>query len=93
MPPIIPIDDDKVVCAAPTLEQNVEAHLQHYFAAHQELPPPGLYDRILPLVEKPLLEMTLKATGGNQVKAAYILGMNRNTLRKKIAELGIKISG
>jgi two-component system nitrogen regulation response regulator GlnG len=43
-------------------------------------------------VEKPLIEMTLEATEGNQLKAAYVLGINRNTLRKKITELGIKIS-
>ena len=78
-----------------TLEKNVEEHLKNYFAAHCEenfgdgLPPSGLYYRILPLVEKPLIEMTLAATGGNQLKAASVLGINRNTLRKKIAELGI----
>lgn len=75
-----------------TLEQNVMAHLQNYFAAHDDgqLPPSGLYERILPLIEKPLIEMTLRATGGNQVKAAYVLGINRNTLRKKMAELKIQ---
>ncbi|NCY23543.1 MAG: nitrogen regulation protein NR(I) [Alphaproteobacteria bacterium] len=76
-----------------TLEKSVEAHLRQYFAAHtaDELPPPGLYDRILPLVEKPLIEMTLRATGGNQLKAAFVLGINRNTLRKKIQELAIDV--
>ncbi|MDX1974054.1 MAG: nitrogen regulation protein NR(I) [Rickettsiales bacterium] len=76
-----------------TLEKSVEGHLKQYFDAHSHdgLPPPGLYDRILPLVEKPLIEMTLRATGGNQVKAAFILGINRNTLRKKIAELHIEV--
>ncbi len=75
-----------------TLEQNVRAHLQQYFDSHagDQLPPPGLYERILPLVEKPLIEMTLRATAGNQVKAAFVLGINRNTLRKKIAELHIQ---
>ena len=72
----------------------MRTHLEQYFAAHSgdRLPPPGLYDRILPLIEKPLIEMTLAATGGNQVKAAQVLGINRNTLRKKIAELGISLS-
>jgi two-component system, NtrC family, nitrogen regulation response regulator GlnG len=76
-----------------TLEKNVEEHLRQYFSAHtgDSLPPPGLYDRILPLVEKPLIEMTLRATGSNQIKAAFILGINRNTLRKKITELGIEL--
>ncbi|MDE3059769.1 MAG: nitrogen regulation protein NR(I) [Pseudomonadota bacterium] len=78
---------------APTLEKNVEAHLKQYFASHSgdDLPPPGLYDRILPLVEKPLIEMTLRATNGNQVKAAYVLGINRNTLRKRIGELKVDV--
>ncbi len=76
-----------------TLEKSVEAHLRQYFAAHtgDNLPAPGLYDRILPLVEKPLIEMTLRATGGNQIKAAFVLGINRNTLRKKINELAIDV--
>ncbi len=76
-----------------TLAKTVEAHLREYFAAHggEELPPPGLYDRLLPLIEKPLIEMTLRATGGNQLKAAFVLGINRNTLRKKITDLGINI--
>lgn len=74
-----------------TLEKNVEEHLRQYFAAHVngQLPAPGLYGRILPLLERPLIEMTLRATGGNQVKAASILGINRNTLRKKMNELRI----
>lgn len=84
----------KPAMPAQTLQRNVEEHLRNYFDAHHGstgdgLPPSGLYDRILPLVEKPLLEITLKATGNNQLKTAYILGINRNTLRKKITELGI----
>lgn len=76
-----------------TLERDARAHLAQYFAAHtnNQLPAPGLYDRILPLVEKPLIEMTLIATHGNQIKAAHILGINRNTLRKKIGLLKIDI--
>jgi two-component system nitrogen regulation response regulator GlnG len=76
-----------------TIEQDIRAHLKLYFSAHGvgELPPAGLYDRILPLFERPLLEMTLQATGGNQLKAAHVLGINRNTLRKKITELQIDI--
>ena len=76
-----------------TLEKNVEAHLRQYFAAHTggHLPAPGLYGRVLPLMEKPLIEMTLRATGGNQIRAASVLGINRNTLRKKIRALGIDV--
>lgn len=76
--------------AQETLEGDVEAHLRLYFAAHShEPPPPGLYARILPLVERPLLRAALAAAHGNQVKAARILGINRNTLRKKMKALGL----
>jgi two-component system nitrogen regulation response regulator GlnG len=74
-----------------TLTQLVERHLQSYFAAHADgLPPPGLYERVLEEVEAPLIRLTLTATRGNQVRAAEILGLNRNTLRKKINDLGIE---
>jgi two-component system nitrogen regulation response regulator GlnG len=54
------------------------------------LPADGLYDRVLAEVEAPLINLTLEATRGNQIKAASILGINRNTLRKKIQTLGLK---
>ncbi|HKZ47101.1 MAG TPA: helix-turn-helix domain-containing protein, partial [Thermodesulfobacteriota bacterium] len=50
-----------------------------------------LYATIVPFMERPLIRLVLKKTGGNQVKTAELLGINRNTLRKKIKELGIKI--
>ncbi|MBV9835597.1 MAG: sigma 54-interacting transcriptional regulator, partial [Alphaproteobacteria bacterium] len=75
-----------------TLTEAVERHLRDYFAAHREgLPPNGLYDRILADMERPLLALTLGATRGNQVKAAQLLGLNRNTLRKKIRELDVQV--
>ena len=74
------------------LAQSVERHLKSYFAAHGDsLPAPGLYDRILHEIERPLLQLTLDATRGNQVRAADVLGLNRNTLRKKIRELDIPV--
>jgi two-component system nitrogen regulation response regulator GlnG len=70
----------------------VENHLRDYFAAHQnDLPTAGVYDRVLREVERPLITLTLAATRGNQIKAAEVLGLNRNTLRKKIRELDIPI--
>ncbi len=70
----------------------VERHLRRYFAAHGDrLPPAGLYDRIVREVERPLLELSLSATRGNQVRAAHLLGVNRNTLRKKIRDLDIQV--
>ncbi len=75
-----------------SLAQNVENQLAEYFAAHNgSLPATGLYDRILKEIEKPLITLTLQETRGNQVKAAQVLGLNRNTLRKKIKELEIPV--
>ncbi len=76
-----------------SLSGAVEMHLKQYFSLHVgELPPDGLYLRILHEVEKPLINMALQATNGNQLQAAKLLGINRNTLRKKIAELDISVS-
>ena len=70
-----------------------ERHLRDYFEAHKGgLPPGGLYDRVLREVERPLIVLSLSATRGNQVKAAQLLGLNRNTLRKKIRQLDIEVS-
>jgi two-component system, NtrC family, nitrogen regulation response regulator GlnG len=72
------------------LSQTVRAHLNQYFDYHDDgLPPPGLYQRILREIERPLIQKVLQVTGGNQLKAAEMLGLNRNTLRKKIKELEI----
>jgi len=69
-------------------------HIDRYFRAHDDdLPPTGLYTRVMAEVEKPLIEETLRSTAGNQLKAADVLGLNRNTLRKKIRELGITLTG
>ncbi|SOH93677.1 two-component system, NtrC family, nitrogen regulation response regulator GlnG [Monaibacterium marinum] len=73
--------------------QAIETHLERYFALHgDDLPPPGLYDRILREVEMPLIALALSATRGNQVRTAELLGINRNTLRKKIRELDIPVT-
>ena len=57
----------------------------------EDLPPPGLYHRILRDIEEPLIGAALAATRGNQIKAAELLGVNRNTLRKKIRDLDIQV--
>jgi two-component system, NtrC family, nitrogen regulation response regulator GlnG len=70
----------------------LEGHLARYFGEFGNgLPPPGLYQRILREVEVPLISAALGATRGNQIKAAELLGLNRNTLRKKIRELDIHV--
>lgn len=74
------------------LSAAVERHLREYFSAHKDgIPAAGLYDRILREVERPLLSLSLTATRGNQIKAAHMLGLNRNTLRKKIRDLDIQV--
>jgi two-component system nitrogen regulation response regulator GlnG len=74
------------------LSTAAERHLRDYFNAHKGgLPPAGLYDRVLREIERPLIQLTLGATRGNQLRAAQLLGLNRNTLRKKIRELEIEI--
>src|SRR6476619_997041 len=69
----------------------VERNLTRYFGSFDNgLPPPGLYHRILREVEYPLLSAALAATRGNQIRAADLLGLNRNTLRKKIRDLDLQ---
>jgi two-component system nitrogen regulation response regulator GlnG len=71
--------------ASEGLSEFAESFLADYFAGFgRELPPPGLYNRILAQIEVPLINSALVATSGNQIKAAELLGINRNTLRKKI---------
>ena len=75
------------------LGASVGRHLRRYFDLHGgQLPPPGLYQRILREIELPLIEIALDATGGNQAKCADLLGINRNTLRKKITDLEIHVT-
>jgi len=75
------------------LAETVARQLKSYFAAHEGgIPPAGLYDRVLHEIERPLISLTLDATNGNQIKAAAVLGVNRNTLRKKIRILDIPIT-
>jgi two-component system nitrogen regulation response regulator GlnG len=75
------------------LAASIANHLKRYFDLHGgALPPPGLYGRILREVELPLIEISLDATAGNQARCADLLGINRNTLRKKITELDIRVT-
>ena len=75
------------------LAHAIEAHLRRYFDLHGDsLPPDGLYDRVLKEMELPLIALSLSATRGNQVRTAELLGINRNTLRKKIKDLDIRVT-
>ena len=88
-----PSQDSSSAVEGEGLSATVDRHLRDYFTSHGEsLPPPGVYDRVLREVERPLITLTLEATRGNQIKAAQILGLNRNTLRKKIRDLDIPVT-
>jgi two-component system, NtrC family, nitrogen regulation response regulator GlnG len=90
-PSLVPLAKEEPA-AEDKLSLAVERYLSKYFAHFDSgLPPPGLYHRILREVEYPLLSAALAATRGNQIRAADLLGVNRNTLRKKIRELEIQV--
>ena len=72
------------------LEQWLDKSIRQYVSAMDEESNGHLHELIMGGIEKPLVQIVLKETGGNQTQAANILGVNRNTLRKKIAEYKIK---
>ena len=74
---------------AMVIDQYLERYLESFGAA---LPPDGLFHRFSNLVERPLLRSAMTAAKGNQIRAAKLLGINRNTLRKKLSDLGIEAS-
>jgi two-component system nitrogen regulation response regulator GlnG len=87
------IEPLKGIAEGEKLSASVARHLQRYFDLHGgQLPPPGVYQRILREIETPLIEIALDATGGNQARCADLLGINRNTLRKKITDLDIRVT-
>ncbi len=70
----------------------VERHIRQFLSASRDgMPMRDIYDQVIAEVERPLIQMTLSATRGNQIKAAAMLGLNRNTLRKKIRDLDIPV--
>jgi two-component system nitrogen regulation response regulator GlnG len=74
-----------------SLEAIVEAKLRSSMNGIEKLDKGDIYDRVLEQVERPLIRYVLEKTRGNQVRAADIMGINRNTLRKKINDLGIQV--
>ena len=87
-----PAEEAAAAAGPEPLARAVERHIRVFLAAHDDgLAPSGIYDQVLAEVERPLIQMTLAATRGNQIKAAAMLGLNRNTLRKKIRDLEIPV--
>jgi two-component system nitrogen regulation response regulator GlnG len=86
-----PVEDDGTEVSEP-LAQAMERHIRQFLTAHEEgLVGNDIYDRVIAEVERPLIQLTLVATRGNQIKAAAMLGLNRNTLRKKIRDLEVPV--
>lgn len=73
-----------------TIEQAVVRNLEQYFADLDGAKPHALHEMVLQAVERPLLKFALDRAGGNQSTAADLLGINRNTLRKKLTDYGIR---
>ena len=90
---IAPEEADVNALEGSKISRSVELHLSHYFRSlGHSLPAPGLYQTVLREVEVPLINMTLSLCNGNQIKAANLLGINRNTLRKKIKDYDLVIT-
>ncbi|MDO5356809.1 MAG: helix-turn-helix domain-containing protein [Conchiformibius sp.] len=73
----------------PDIAECIELNIQRYFQDLDGETPCDVYEMVLVQVEKPLLQGVLRECGGNQRKAAEVLGLNRNTLRKKLAQYGL----
>jgi two-component system nitrogen regulation response regulator GlnG len=90
--PVGQASEGEVYAGGEDLGQAVERHIRQVLAGSSDgMPTRDIYDQVLAEVERPLIKMTLAATRGNQIKAAAMLGLNRNTLRKKIKDLEIPV--
>jgi two-component system nitrogen regulation response regulator GlnG len=90
---ILPVVAARVPLEDLAFEEMVKSKLAVLLARIDGYPVHDLYDKVLARVERPLFDLVLAHTGGNQLKAAEILGLNRNTLRKKLADLGLRAKG
>ncbi|MDX2089923.1 MAG: sigma 54-interacting transcriptional regulator [Kofleriaceae bacterium] len=87
---ILPVVAARVPLEDLAFEEMVKAKLTGLLARIDGYPVHDLHEKVLARVERPLFDLVLAHTGGNQLKAAEILGLNRNTLRKKLADLGMQ---
>ena len=72
-----------------TLQEAVTSNLEKYFEDLDNTQPGLIYDMVLSAVEKPMLEVVMRHAGGNQLRASAMLGINRNTLSKKLTTYGL----
>lgn len=94
-PPIFTLDHEAISGKSfenMALEDIVGQKIGHFFERMGRVEPAGVYKTVISQVERPLIEKSLRWAEGNQLKAARALGINRNTLRKKIKELGIRLT-
>jgi two-component system, NtrC family, nitrogen regulation response regulator GlnG len=87
---VLPKVAERVPLEEMAFEEMVKAKLAGFLERMDGYPVHDLYEKVVQRVERPLLELVLQHTGGNQVKAAELLGLNRNTLRKKLADLDLE---
>jgi Fis family transcriptional regulator, factor for inversion stimulation protein len=73
----------------PNIDEVVANNLERYFRDLEGERPSEIYDMVLHAVEKPMFEVVMKKADGNQCRASEMLGINRNTLRKKLLQYGI----
>jgi two-component system nitrogen regulation response regulator GlnG len=88
---VLPPVTERVPVEQLSFEEMVRAKIHALLQRMEGYPIEDLYDEVISRVERPLIELVLERTGHNQLKAAEILGLNRNTLRKKIAERGVNL--
>jgi len=90
---VLPVVAERVPMEELSFEEMVKAKLVGFLQRMDGYPLHDLYDKVVERVERPLFDLVLEKTGGNQLKAAEILGLNRNTLRKKLDALGVARRG
>jgi Fis family transcriptional regulator len=74
---------------SPSIDEAVTRSLEKYFLDLEGSRPSAIYDMVLSAVERPMLEVVMRQAHGNQLRASEMLGINRNTLRKKLQHYGL----
>lgn len=88
---VLPVMAERAPLEDLSLEELVKSKLLAFLRSMDGYPVSRLYDEVIARVERPLLALIMERTGGNQVRAAEILGLNRNTLRRKLNERGLLV--